>query len=95
MKRELLSGRDVERLLAGVQWQLEGDHLRKDLTFADFRRAMAFVNRVADLAEERNHHPDITISWNRVSLQLTTHDRGGLTDWDFDLARAVDDLSRG
>lgn len=95
MKRELLSGREVERRLAGLDWELDGRHLRKDLTFVDFGEAMAFVNRVADLAEERNHHPDITISWNRVGLRLTTHDRGGLTDRDFDLAGAVDALGRG
>ena len=95
MKRELLSGEEIERQLAGVEWQLEGRELRKDLTFADFGAAMAFVNRVADLAERRDHHPDITISWNRVGLRLSTHDRGGLTDWDFELALAIDALGGG
>lgn len=85
----------MERELAGVSWTRQGDWLEKELTFADFGAAMAFVNAVADLAEERNHHPDIAISWNRVTLRLTTHDRGGLTDLDFDLARAVDALGGG
>ena len=95
MKRELLSAEEVQEGLSGLDWTLDGTHLRKTLTFADFRAAMAFVNRVADLAEDRNHHPDIAISWNRVDLRLTTHDRGGLTDWDFDLARAVEALGPG
>ena len=95
MARDLLDPETVQRELAGVKWGLDGHHLVKDLTFADFREAMAFVNRVAELAEERNHHPDITISWNKVGLRLTTHDRGGLTDFDFDLARAVDRLGEG
>lgn len=92
MKRELLSADEVRRALAGVDWTLDGSELRKSMTFADFEAAMAFVNRVADLAEERNHHPDIAISWNRVDLRLSTHDRGGLTELDFDLARAIDAL---
>ena len=81
--------------LAGVSWRRDGDWLEKAATFKDFREAMAFVNRVAELAEERNHHPDISISWNRVTLRLTTHDRGGLTDRDFDLARAIDAVGAG
>lgn len=92
MKRELLSAEEVQRGVAGVDWTLEEAELRKSMTFADFKAAMAFVNRVAELAEERNHHPDIAVSWNRVELRLSTHDRGGLTEADFDLARAVDAL---
>lgn len=92
MARELLNDEAVERELAGVSWERDGGWLVKVLTFEDFRAAMAFVNRVAELAEERNHHPDLLISWNRVTLRLTTHDRGGLTGLDFDLARAVDAL---
>lgn len=94
MKRDRLSAEDVQRALPGLDWRLDGDHLEKALVFADFREAMAFVNRVADLAEQHNHHPDIAISWNRVQLRLTTHDRGGLTGLDLDLARAVDALDR-
>lgn len=90
MSRELLSDEAIERELPGVSWVRDGDTLEKVLTFADFAAAMAFVNQVAELAESRNHHPDITISYNRVVLRSTTHDRGGLTGLDFDLARAVD-----
>lgn len=78
--------------MATVSWGRDGDVLRKELRLKDFRAAMAFVNAVADVAERLNHHPDISISWNRVGLEVTTHDSGGLTALDFELARAVDAL---
>ena len=73
-------------------WSLEGDAIRKQYTFADFRAAMAFVNRVADVAEGADHHPDIAISYRRVTLTYSTHSEGGLTDKDFAGAQAVDGL---
>ena len=75
-----------ERLARLPGWTREGDMIRRTFTFGDFKEAMAFVNRVADLAEEMNHHPDIDIRYSKVSLALTTHDAGGLTALDFDLA---------
>jgi len=78
--------------LAGLDWERQGDALVKTLKLADFKAALAFVNRVGDLAEERNHHPDIAISWNRVTLTLFTHDVGGLTRRDLDLAAEIDRL---
>lgn len=78
--------------LSGVQWAREGDEITKTVTLADFKGAMAFVNKVADLANARDHHPDISISWNKVGLRLSTHSSGGLTALDFDLARAIDAL---
>lgn len=77
---------------ADLDWQREGEHLVTTRTFADFAAAMAWVNRVAELAEARNHHPDIAIAWNRVTLTLTTHSAGHLTDQDYELAAAVDRL---
>ena len=62
--------------------------------FSDFAEAMRFVNKVARLAESANHHPDITINYNRVKLALTTHDEGGLTMRDFNLARRINKLAR-
>ncbi len=59
---------------------------------ADFKDAMAFVNEVAQIAEARNHHPDITIQWNKITLTLSTHSAGGLTANDFDLARRINAL---
>lgn len=66
-------------------WVRTGRFLIKSKTFTDFRQAMAWVGRVARLAEKLGHHPDIEIRWNRVRLRLTTHDAGGLTqkDWDW------------
>jgi 4a-hydroxytetrahydrobiopterin dehydratase len=67
-------------------WELEGGALKKTYAFGDFRAAMAFVNRVADAAEAADHHPDIDIRYNKVSLRLVTHDAGGLTERDTALA---------
>jgi 4a-hydroxytetrahydrobiopterin dehydratase len=74
-------------------WRREGESIVRDAEFEDFAQAMAFVNRVADLAEEANHHPDILVhGWNKVRLTLTTHSEGGLTDNDFEMARRIDGL---
>jgi 4a-hydroxytetrahydrobiopterin dehydratase len=77
-----------------MDWRSEGDSLVRDLKFSDFKEAMAFVNRVADVAEELDHHPDILLhGWNRVRLTLTTHSEGGkVTDADRALAARIDAL---
>ena len=76
-----------------MAWTESDGALVRDLQFADFAEAMAFVNRVADLAEQRDHHPDILVhGWNKVRLTLTTHSAGGLTDADRALADAIDAL---
>ena len=80
-------------MAAGEQWKQEGDAIVRDLEFADFKEAMAAVNRVADAAEGADHHPDILVhGWNKVRLSVTNHSAGGLTQADFDLARTIDDL---
>jgi 4a-hydroxytetrahydrobiopterin dehydratase len=71
-------------------WSVDGEVIRRTYEFKNFVEAMAFVTKVAILSEKANHHPDIDIRWNRVSLALTTHDAGGLTEKDTDLAAAVD-----
>ena len=73
-------------------WQLEDGQLVRTFQFSDFLAALRFVNRVADLAEQAGHHPDIDIRSNRVRLGLTTHDAGGLTAKDFSLAACIDKL---
>jgi 4a-hydroxytetrahydrobiopterin dehydratase len=84
----------IARELEGAEWRREGHELVRDWKFADFAAAMAFVNRVAELAEAANHHPDILLhGWNRVRLRLTTHSAGGLTCRDLELARAIDRLT--
>ncbi|HRP62865.1 MAG TPA: 4a-hydroxytetrahydrobiopterin dehydratase [Phycisphaerales bacterium] len=72
------------------EWSVSGDSLQRTFAFEDFNEAMAFVNHVADLAEAQQHHPDIMIRYNKVTLTLSTHEAGGLTDLDFQFARATD-----
>jgi 4a-hydroxytetrahydrobiopterin dehydratase len=75
------------------EWRQEDEALVRDYKFKDFAEAMGFVNRVADLAEEANHHPDILVhGWNNVRLTLTTHSAGGLTENDHEMARRIDAL---
>lgn len=74
-------------------WKRRGLALHRTFEFADFPAAMRFVNRVARLAERAGHHPDIDIRWNQVHLVLTTHDVGGLTRLDLDLAARLDRLA--
>jgi 4a-hydroxytetrahydrobiopterin dehydratase len=76
------------------EWRQEGEALIRDLRFDDFASAMAFVNRVAGLAEEVGHHPDILVhGWNRVRLTLSTHSEGRVTDADHRLAGRIDELT--
>jgi 4a-hydroxytetrahydrobiopterin dehydratase len=74
-------------------WERHGDVISRVFQFKDFPAAVRFVNAVAELAEEAQHHPDIDIRWNKVTLALTTHDAGGLTEKDFLLAKKSDELS--
>jgi 4a-hydroxytetrahydrobiopterin dehydratase len=90
----LLSDDEIGRRLAGGEWRRhEGDSIERELKFADFAGAIAFVNRVAEVAERANHHPDILVhGWNNVRLRLCTHSQGGLTDADFALADEINRL---
>jgi 4a-hydroxytetrahydrobiopterin dehydratase len=88
-----LSSADVNSRLKSVpEWKVESGELVRTFQFRDFLGSMAFVNKVADLAEEAGHHPDIDIRYNKVRLALVTHDAGGLTAKDFDLAVRADKL---
>jgi 4a-hydroxytetrahydrobiopterin dehydratase len=88
----LLDKEEIDEALKGLAWDREGLELVKVVTRADFAEAMGFVNEVAGLAEAMNHHPDITIRWNTVSLRLSTHSAGGITDKDVALASQIDGL---
>jgi 4a-hydroxytetrahydrobiopterin dehydratase len=89
-----LSDEEVQAALADTPWRREGDAIVRDLQRADFAEAMALVNRVAEIAEAADHHPDILVhGWNRVRLTLSTHSEGGLTQADLDLAREIDAAS--
>jgi 4a-hydroxytetrahydrobiopterin dehydratase len=73
-------------------WKIEHGELVRNFKFETFRDAVSFVNKVADLAEEAGHHPDIDIRYNKVKLALVSHDAGGLTSKDFAVAAAADGL---
>ena len=92
----LLDSEEITRQLQDLpDWKLdpgakeEGGQVAADFTFGDFGEAMVFVNRVAELAEDANHHPDIDIRWNKVHLVLTSHDSGGLTQRDIEMAHRI------
>jgi 4a-hydroxytetrahydrobiopterin dehydratase len=82
----------ASRLTARPDWQIEHGELVRTFQFKTFPDAMTFVNKVAGAAEEAGHHPDIDIRYNRVRLALVSHDAGGLTGKDFDLAAGADRL---
>ena len=91
---EKLSTEKIKTALATVpDWKKKGLTIVRTYQFKDFPAAIKFVNAVAKLAEQAWHHPDIDIRWNQVTLTLTTHDEGGLTEKDFDLAGKFDRLS--
>lgn len=73
-------------------WTVEGSKLQLKRTFKDFLEAIAFVNQLVEPAEAAGHHPDLEISYNKVTVSLTTHDAGGLTSNDFDLAKVISQL---
>lgn len=86
-----------EALSEGIAWERDSRELVKVHTEDDFAGALDFVNRVGEIAERANHHPDIEIRWNTVTLRLSTHSAGGITRADLDLAKQIDALpaSRG
>ena len=72
---------------------LENKNISKEFTFPDFKAALEFVNKVGDIAESKNHHPDIVLGWGKVKVELSTHSAGGLTEKDFVMALQIDQLS--
>jgi 4a-hydroxytetrahydrobiopterin dehydratase len=90
---QLLGEEDIASRLEQSEWRREGDEIVREWRLEDFGAAMEFVNRVAEVAEEANHHPDILVhGWNKVRLSLTNHAAGGLTDADFEMAARIDQL---
>jgi 4a-hydroxytetrahydrobiopterin dehydratase len=90
-KRPKLDTEAVEAWLKDRRgWKLKDEVLSKEFKFKSFRDSIVFTNRVATLADDANHHPDIDIRYSKVTLHLTTHDSGGITDKDLELAKAVD-----
>jgi 4a-hydroxytetrahydrobiopterin dehydratase len=91
-----LRGAELQALHAqlGSAWEVVGDHhLEREYRFRDFREALAFVNRVGEMAEEQNHHPDLFLTWGRVRVTVWTHKIDGLTESDFVFAAKCDRLA--
>ncbi|MGD1943103.1 MAG: 4a-hydroxytetrahydrobiopterin dehydratase [Leptolyngbyaceae cyanobacterium] len=90
----LLNGAEIQAQLTSLNnWEQDGNTIKTVKTFDGFPSAIAFVNQLVDPAELAGHHPDLTISYNKVTLSLTTHDAGGLTQQDFDMASQIDQLT--
>lgn len=85
----------IERQLRRMEgWRIEDLSLKKEFVFSDFNEAMDFMNRLVPVADKLKHHPDWSNSYNRVSISLTSHSKGGLTEKDFVLARAADQAAK-
>jgi 4a-hydroxytetrahydrobiopterin dehydratase len=92
----LLDDDRIDRELATLDgWERDGEALVRELRFDGFRAAIAFIVRVADLADEADHHPELTNVYDRVTVRLTSHDAQGITERDVDLARAIDGVVAG
>ena len=91
---EKLSEAQIASRLASLDaWQRSGSAIERVWVFKDFLQAMQFINQVATAAEQANHHPDMNIVYNKVTLRLSTHDAGGLTDRDFTLAAELNKIT--
>jgi 4a-hydroxytetrahydrobiopterin dehydratase len=88
---DIIDSRTLDTALHDLDgWRREGDAILRDLRFPSFREAIRFIGRVADLAEQADHHPELTSVYRDVGVRLTTHDAGGVTERDLALARAID-----
>ncbi len=89
----LLSDEEIDAHLSELEgWKRDGRFIQRTFKFPRFMKAIAFINRVAELAEEADHHPDLYNVWRSVTLKYTTHDEGGLTERDFGMAAKVNAL---
>lgn len=89
----LFDNKEIKEALKDLPaWEVEGKNIERVFEFEDFAQSIDFVNGVAELAEDAEHHPDIDVRYNKVRVVLSTHSKGGLTDLDFDLAEKIDTL---
>ena len=94
MDRRKLTETEVENLLPESSgWKFDDDRLERKFNFDNFAEALAFVNKVSEIAEAADHHPDIKFGWGYAKVETTTHDRDGVTDFDIELARKIDAIS--
>jgi 4a-hydroxytetrahydrobiopterin dehydratase len=92
---KILTKEEIQERLKGLSgWTLTAQGIQKRFELNDFRSAILFLNRVADIAEEMNHHPDILINYDKVTFTIITHDAGGITRNDFELAARIDALAQ-
>ena len=93
MERKKLSAEEISEKLNDLDgWTAEDNNLKKRFSFTNFAESLNFVNKAGEIAERLDHHPDITFGWGYAEFAMTTHDRGGITDFDFALAKEIDDL---
>ena len=89
-----LSDEEIDQGLSELDgWERDGDAIERTFKLDDFKGSVDFVNRLTPIAEEMNHHPDLAISWNEVTVTISTHSEGGLTANDFELARRIATLA--
>jgi 4a-hydroxytetrahydrobiopterin dehydratase len=90
---DLLKAQDIKEWLKKLpEWELDKKQIERTFEFDDFTQAMEFVNGVAEIAEEEDHHPDIDVRYNKVRVALSTHTEGGLTEMDFEVAEKIGTL---
>jgi 4a-hydroxytetrahydrobiopterin dehydratase len=90
----VLSDQEIDERLGRLEgWERSGNAIAREFKFDDFVGSVDFVNRITPPAEEMNHHPDLAISWNKVTVSLSTHSQGGVTENDFELAARIADLA--
>lgn len=93
MSRRKLSAEEIEDSLKKLNdWKVDGKLLKKHFDFENFAKSLEFVNKIGEIAEEADHHPDIHFGWGYADIELTTHDTGGLTHNDFDVAEKIDKI---
>jgi 4a-hydroxytetrahydrobiopterin dehydratase len=91
----VLTDTEIQQTLGSLPgWQRDGKAIRRIFEFPDFKAAMQFVNKIADAAEQANHHPDIDIRYNKVTTALISHDSGGVTQRDVRMAKRIDEVAK-
>jgi 4a-hydroxytetrahydrobiopterin dehydratase len=94
VERKKLTAEEILEKLAELNyWKVVNNKLLKRFTFANFAESLAFVDKIGEIAEKHDHHPDITFGWGYAEIFITTHDAGGITQKDFELAKEIDNLA--
>ena len=93
MERKKMTSEEIESAVVSTDnWSCDAGTLFKRFEFANFAESLGFVNRIGEIAERADHHPDITFGWGYAEVRTTTHDRGGVTDVDFALVEQIDSM---